>query len=143
VAVQSIQNGDQNFSKFLTSGSKLSIERLRKSALLVHARNVAARYRLPATLELAIIRSSPIRGKVPGGSTMLSDPRNASLRGTMRSAGRHYFAFGPYHLDPVKRLLLRAREPVHGELQKLAQSGGSNALIASPECATSSSYSFI
>src|SRR5215467_1981988 len=37
----------------------------------------------------------------------------------------------------------RARVPVHGELQKLAQSGGFEALIPSPECVTSSSYSFI
>jgi hypothetical protein len=29
--------------------------------------------------------------------------------------------------------------PVHGELQKLAQSGGFDALIPSPECATPSS----
>ena len=33
--------------------------------------------------------------------------------------------------------------PVHGELQELAQSGGFDDLIPSPECATSSSYSFI
>jgi DNA-binding winged helix-turn-helix (wHTH) protein/tetratricopeptide (TPR) repeat protein/TolB-like protein len=30
----------------------------------------------------------------------------------MRSAAKQYFDFGPYHLDPVKRLLFRAGEPV-------------------------------
>src|SRR5215467_9710399 len=30
----------------------------------------------------------------------------------MRSAVKQYFDFGPYHLDPVKRLLFRAGEPV-------------------------------
>src|SRR5262249_42068485 len=44
-------------------------------------------------------------------------------------------------LPAVRRLY--TAQPVHGELQKLAQSGGFDALIPSPECATSSSYSFI